>query len=390
MLVSYCILEWLGRAHPATWIGYVKAFSEAAMVGALADWFAVTALFHHPLGIPIPHTNLIEKSKQSIGNNLGAFVVTNFLNPGTIRPYISQLKVSGFLANWLLKPANQQVLIRELMNMAMDVLQKMDDQQISQFVAAKAGALIPGIKLNVLASNAGRFLLDQGEHQKVITVLAQKAREYIRDHEGLVREKVKGESYFFIPGFVEDKLAAKITLGLMRYFEEIEVDPAHRFRGEVTTQLLSFMQDLSTSEKWVKEFQDLGSKILSPEKLQEYVTAAWLSVKGNLMDELKAPETSLGRYMIGMIQEQALVLQTNKDMQEKLDSWIRHTAFKLILSHADKVGTLISETVGNWEGNSLSQKLELEVGKDLQFIRINGTLVGGLVGLVIYTLTQFF
>ena len=388
MLLIYIAMVWLSRAHMAAWIGYVQAFSEAAMVGALADWFAVTALFHHPLGIPIPHTNLIEKGKKSIGDNLGTFVVSNFLTAGNIRPYIKKLSVSAYAAQWLGGEKNKQLLVTEINRVLADILHKMDDRGVSAFIARKGAALLADIKLNVIVGNALHYFLDKSSHEELVTLLAQKIRIYISENEELVREKVKGESYFFIPKFVDNKLAAKITSGLAGYFEEIEKDPSHRIRAEISEQLYLFVERLRTEPKWEEEFRRLSGSLLSGGKLEEYASAAWQSLKATLLHDLGSEQSALSKYLSATITELALNLKTDPVMQQKIDGWIRHTAYKYILRNAVQVGALISNTVGNWEGNELSRKLELEVGKDLQFIRINGTIVGGLVGLLIYVLTE--
>lgn len=388
MLGVYVLMIWLLRTSPAVWMGYVKAFSEAAMVGALADWFAVTALFHHPMGIPIPHTNLIENSKKTIGDNLGSFVVNNFLTAGNIRPYIGQLKVSAYAAQWLEKEKNKQLMVTEAAKLLADIINKLDDEQVADFIAKKGGDLLSAVELNKIVSNALRYFLDKQEHEQLVTTLAQKIKEYITANDDMVREKVKKESYFFIPEFIDNKLAKKISGGLVKYFDEIENDPGHRIRKEISAQLYAFATSLQEEDKWKAEFARLQQHILSEEKLRDYAVAIWSSMKKTLQQELSSPGSSLLKYFSKSIDELALSLKTDMALQQKIDGWVRYTAYKYILRNTDRVGALISDTVGNWKGRELSRKLELEVGKDLQFIRINGTLVGGLVGLLIYTITQ--
>lgn len=390
MLVIFILATWLSRNHPAAWVGYVVAFSEAAMVGALADWFAVTALFHHPLGIPIPHTNLIENSKKSIGDNLGNFVVGNFLTAATIRPYIQKLAVAAYAANWLNAGKNKQLLIKETARLLNDILTKTDDAVITGFMANKGSELLTEIKLNVLVSNALVWFIDKKEQDKLITLVAQKIKMYIGENESVVKEKVKAESYFFIPKFVDNKLASKITNGLIDYFDDVEKNNEHHIRAEIATQLYDFAEKLHTDPKWTVAFNELKANLLPPQKLNEYASAAWQSLKTTLQNELNNEGSALLTYFSKMVNAWADDLKNDKNLQYKIDSWVHYNAYKLILRNTDRVGTLISNTVGNWQGRELSQKLELEVGKDLQFIRINGTIVGGLVGLLIHIITQLF
>lgn len=388
MLLVYIAMTWYGRTHTAAWTGYVKAFAEAAMVGALADWFAVTALFHHPLGLPIPHTNLIERSKKSIGDNLGNFVVSNFLSPQNIRPYIRKITVSAYVGDWLSNKKNTTLLVTEITKLLKDIIRKMDDEAVAGFIGKKGTALIGQVNLNQVVANALHYFLERGEQEQLVTSLAAKIKGYISENEHMVQERVKKESYFFVPKFVDQKLANKISGGLIRYFEEIETDKQHKIRIEIAAQLAQFVQDLRTAHRWQEEFQQLKNGLLSPDKVEQYAGDIWKSIKETLSDELSAPDSGLLRYLSKAITDLSDSLKHDALLQERIDRWIRHTAYKYILRNTNNVGLLISNTVGNWQGRELSRKLELEVGKDLQFIRINGTLVGGLVGLLIYTITQ--
>lgn len=387
MMVIYALTTWLMRAHPAPWQGYVNAFAEAGMVGALADWFAVTALFHYPLGIRIPHTNIIENSKNRIGSNLGNFVVDNFLNGATIRPYLEKMRLSPYAADWLGKQKNKDLLLHEATLMLQDVLQKLDDDTAAGFLARKGRELLESLDVPALAGRTLRYFLNKKEEQPLITLLAAKVGQFIAENEALVRQRVKKESYFFIPGFVEDKLAEKIANGLMSYFEEIATDPDHRIREEITAQLYELAHQLETAEKWKTRFAALQTDLLSEERIAGYALKAWLAFKEKASEELAQPDGPLARYLSNSLDELAHKLQTDEGMQQKIDSWLRVQAYQLVLRHGQKAGALIENTVSGWEGKDLSNKLELEVGKDLQFIRINGTLVGGLVGLVIYVVT---
>lgn len=388
MVAIYSLMVYLARHQSAPWIGYVRAFAEAGMVGALADWFAVTALFHHPLGIPIPHTNLIEKSKKSIGDNLGTFVVSNFLTAANIRPYISKLTVSAFAAQWLQKEKNKKLLITEAARLLSNILHRLDDRVIAGFIARKGGDLLQNLSLNKVAAGALQYFLDRNEHEKMVTLLAAKIRSYIEDNEGMVRDRVRKESFFFIPEFVDNKLADKISKGLAGYFREIEEDKNHGVRAEIAAQLYHFVEELRTQQKWEAELARLREGLLSSEKLDAYAKDIWASLKASLLDELLREDSALLSYLSDTVAELADNLGNDPDMQAKIDHWVRLNAYRYILRNSGSVGSLISNTVGNWQGRELSTKLELEVGKDLQFIRINGTLVGGLVGLLIHTTTQ--
>ena len=390
MAVIFVVMTILEKKNPAHWIGYIRAFSEAAMVGALADWFAVTALFHYPLGIRIPHTNLIENSKERIGDNLGNFVVENFLSPQNIRPYIQKLKISNFVGDWLSKERNQENLMKELSNIVLDILNKLDDTEVVNFIGKKAKEMTDDVKINEIIGNGLDYVLDKNDHQRFITNLSKQIKDYVLNNQKMVKERVKSESFFLIPKFVDDGIAEKITKGLSNYFEEVELDENHSLRAEITQKLYEFSKEIQTEEKWVEEFRTIKNDFLKEEKIQQYSTDIWNSIKKSLSKELEEEQSALKNYLRKNLTELSENLKTDEVFQNKIDHWIRVTAYKYILKNTHQFGALISSTVGNWEGKELSEKLELEVGKDLQFIRVNGTIVGGFVGLIIYTVTEFF
>lgn len=390
MAVIFVITTILQKSHDTHWLGYVRAFSEAAMVGALADWFAVTALFRHPLGLPIPHTNLIENSKQSLGNNLGSFVVNNFLSPQNIRPYIQKLKISNFLGEWLGKEKNQEILIKNISDIILDILNKLDDSEVSHFISKKVSEMTDNIKLNAILGNGINYLLDKNDHQKIITNLSAQIKNYILENDEMIKDRVKKGSYTFIPAFVDNKIADKISTGLSDFFREVEEDPEHEIRGLVTKKIYEFSNELKQDPKWENEFKTIKNDLLKNEKLNEYSNDIWISIKNTLKNELQEDESSLKKYVSKNLNEFSQNLKKDENLQNKIDHWVRVTAYKYILKNTHQFGSLISSTVGNWQGKELSEKLELEVGKDLQFIRVNGTLVGGLVGLIIYTIAHFF
>ncbi len=390
MAVIFIVTTILQKTNDSHWIGYVRAFSEAAMVGALADWFAVTALFHYPLGLKIPHTNLIQNSKERIGDNLGNFVVDNFLAPQNIRPYIQKIQVSKIAGEWLSKDRNQEMLIQEGSAIILDILQKLGNESVEKFIGQKLVEMGDQLRFDQILGNGIEYLIENGEHQKLITQISAQLKVYIVEHDEMVRDRVKKESYSLIPKFVDNAIADKIVSGLASYFEDIEIQNDHEIRNEITQKLVKFSSELKEGKQHHEALQNIKSYFLTEQKVQQYASDIWRTIKKSLVDELNLPNSSIKAYLKRNIGEWANNLQHDEVLQKKIDSWIRTTAYKYILKNTHQFGNLISSTVGNWEGKELSEKLELEVGKDLQFIRVNGTIVGGLVGLLIYTITHFF
>ncbi|MGB6083074.1 DUF445 domain-containing protein [Moheibacter sp.] len=389
MAVVYGLMVYLRHISPQTWMGYVEAFSEAGMVGALADWFAVTALFRHPLGIPIPHTNLIERKKNDLGRNLGSFVKTNFLSPKNIRPYIEKLDVIKFVSDWLNKPSSREVLGAEILNLMKKIIHDLDDEEVRGFLARKGSEILKTIDYQKITSSGIHYLVEKGEHIKLLETILPQLREYVEESEQMIRERIS-ENKPFIAFLAGKRISREMTDGIAKFIEEIEQDKNHFVRQKLTENLENFAKDLLISTNWEEKFMQLKTDLISPENLSEYADDAWESVKKMLEENLENPNSGLHHYLNKNIQKLSESLENDEELKLRLNKWIRHFLYRMILKNSEEVQTLISKTVAGWEGKELSNKLELEVGKDLQFIRINGTLVGGLVGLVIHTVTQLF
>ncbi len=372
------------------WAGYVKAFSEAAMVGALADWFAVVALFRHPLGIPIPHTNLIESSKKKIGNNLGTFVTDNFLTPSAIRPRLENLHIAERLGQWLLVDRNRKRASFEILRIAKEAIDKLDDADITRIIYTQVTGLIAKIPVHKLAGEGLGKIVQENMHQDWITTITAYLGDFLAENKELVQQQVKQESHFLIPGFVDKAIAEKITNGGIRYLKQIESDPEHAVRKKITIKLGEIAADIQQGGEWATRLENLKSELLSPRHLEEYSGAAWQYIRKKINDDLNDPASGITAYTDKILRDMGVSLTTDIVRQKRIDQFVQIQAFKLIMTYKKTVGEMISNTVANWPAKQLSEKLELEVGPDLQFIRINGTLVGGTVGLLIYVLTKLF
>lgn len=390
MAVVFVLSSYLISAHSIRWLSYVRAFSEAAMVGALADWFAVTALFHYPLGLKIPHTNLIQNKKDQIGGNLGDFVVSNFLATENIRPYITQLKVSNYMAKWLSSESNQKLLVNEIAGHAAGILNEIDQDKAKEWIALQGREMLDMVDFGEILGSGMQYLLEENLHQSAVTQLSSKIRGFILENHDLIRTRVQQQSSAFIPRFIDNSIAEKITLGLAEYFQEVEGDSAHPLRGEIDMQLQRYAQNMRSDESIERHIESLKQGILSSDRLDSYSGAVFSKVKSTLTDELTRQDSTLQKYLRGKTADLAYSLENDPVLQNKIDRWVRLTLYRTFLRKKHLASALISRTVEGWEGKELSEKLELEVGKDLQFIRINGTLVGGLVGLIIYSLSQLF
>lgn len=385
----YILMVYLQHQEAQPWMGYVEAFSEAGMVGALADWFAVTALFKHPLGLPIPHTNLIERKKNDLGENLGKFVRDNFLNPQNIRPYIEKLDVVTWIAEWLAKSKSKEVLETEVVNLAKKIILDLEDSEVESFLAAKGADTLRGVDYQKITSTGVQYFVEKNEHIKLLEMLLPQIKMYVTESREMIHERLS-DNRPFIAFLAGKKISKEVVEGLIKFIEEIQEDKSHFVRRKLTENLQSFSLGVVQSESWKLKFDSLKDELITPESLKPYTDDAWKSIKEILLQNLENPDSQLKDYLRKNIEKLSDNLTHDQELGSRLNSWIRHFLYRMILKNREEVEHLISDTVSGWEGKELSEKLELEVGKDLQFIRINGTLVGGLVGLIIYTLTVFF
>lgn len=389
MALVYILMLYLINTTNQNWMHYVKAFSEAGMVGALADWFAVTALFKYPMGIRIPHTNLITNNKDALGRNLGDFVSNNFLTPDTIRPYIEKLSMSEYLNDWISKQKNQQLISLEVNKLIIKLVNNLNDDTVSTFLSNKGFELTEEIKLEKLASTALHYLLEQNEHQRLITVVLPQARNYVENNRELIYKKVVEKQP--ILGLIGGKsVTNQLISGITTFLEEIETNSNHDIRKEITLKLNQIVEDLKEKDDWKEKFDHIKEEFITKEKIEEYAKDIWIRLKQDIIDRLNDDNGTFNQYVKQNLSKLISTFQNDRNVHEKIDKFARQYVYKLVLKNSKEVGNIITNTVKKWDGNEMSQKLELEVGKDLQFIRINGTLVGGLVGLVIYTLTQMF
>lgn len=389
MALIYAVMVYLQHQDPKAWMGYVEAFSEAGMVGALADWFAVTALFRHPLGIPIPHTNLIERKKNELGANLGLFVRDNFLNPENIRPYIEKLNVVSWVAEWLKKHSSREILETEVVNLARRIILDLEDKEVEEFLSKKGAEILNEIDLQKLSATGIQYFIARNEHINVLEMLLPQLMEYIHESRDMVQQRLS-ENKPFIAFLAGKKISKEVVEGLIKFIEEVQEDKNHFVRKKLTENLQEFSIEVVDSPTWKTKFDALKNEMLTSQNLKPYTDDAWQSIKGILIQNLEDPNSPLQNYLEKNIQKLSDSLSGDEEIGAKLNGWIRHFLYRMILKNRNEVERLISTTVAGWEGRELSEKLELEVGKDLQFIRVNGTLVGGLVGLIIYILTNLF
>lgn len=389
MAVVYVVMIIAIEKNPKIWMGYVKAFSEAGMIGALADWFAVTALFRYPMGLKIPHTNLINNNKDALGKNLGDFVSDNFLTSENIRPYINKLSISEYLVHWVSNPKNQEVINKECNQLIRRIVTNLDDVSISKFLSDKGFELTNEIRLEKLAGTALLYFIEHKEHERLLNIILPQAQQYVENNRELIYKKVIEKQP--ILGLIGGKsVTNQLISGITTFLEELEHNEHHEIRKELTLKLFQIVEDLNDKNDWKEKFEHIKEDFITRERINEYATDIWLRLKSDMLAKLNDEQATFNQYIRKSILELIQGFKEDLVLQENIDRYARQYVYKMVLRNSKEVGTIITNTVEKWDGNEMSKKLELEVGKDLQYIRINGTLVGGLVGLLIYTLTHLF
>jgi uncharacterized membrane-anchored protein YjiN (DUF445 family) len=378
---------WQSAGAPA-WAGYVKASAEAGMVGALADWFAVTALFRHPLGIRIPHTAIIPTRKDALGNSLGEFVGTNFLAEHVVRERLRRIGVAKRLGGWVAEPGNAERVTAELATVvrgAVTVLRDEDVQAVMEQAVVRRVVEVPwGPPLGKLL--AGVFA--DGSHHKLVDLMCDRAYEWVKANHNTVLRVVSDRAPSWSPRFVDSMVADKVYGEVLSFAWLVKTDPNHPMRLAVDKFLAEFAADLQTDPATMERADQIKQQILEHREVQNVIGSAWATAKGMLLDAAEDPSSELRKRVREGLISLGRRLSDDDTLREKVDNWVESAAAYVVLNYRDEITTLITDTVGRWDAEETSRKIELQVGRDLQFIRINGTVVGALAGLLIYTVAQ--
>ncbi|HEV7648351.1 MAG TPA: DUF445 domain-containing protein [Actinophytocola sp.] len=378
---------WQAAGAPA-WAGYVRAAAEAGMVGALADWFAVTALFRHPLGIRIPHTAIIPTRKDALGDSLGEFVGTNFLAEGVVRDRLRRVGVAARLGGWLTQDANAERVTAELGTVVRGVVAVLRDEDVQavmeQAVVRRVVAVPWGPPLGRVL--AGVFA--DGSHHKLVDLVCDRAYEWVKSNHTAVLRVVSDRAPTWSPKFVDSMVADKVYGEVLSFAWAVKTDLNHPMRLAVDKFLAEFADDLQHDEATMQRAEAVKHQVLEHREVQNVIGSAWSTAKAMLLDAAEDPSSELRKRVREGLISLGKRLTDDDALREKVDSWVEGAAAYVVLNYRDEITTLITDTVQRWDAEETSRKIELQVGRDLQFIRINGTVVGALAGLLIYTVAQ--
>ncbi|MBD3580502.1 MULTISPECIES: DUF445 domain-containing protein [Streptomyces] len=388
--VVYVLATWAEHTGAGAWAGYVRAAAEAGMVGALADWFAVTALFRRPLGLPIPHTAIIPTKKDQLGASLGEFVGENFLSADVVRARLHALRIGSRFGAWLAEPAHADRVTAELATALRGALTVLRDSDVQAVVGeaitrrAETAEIAPGI-----GKTLERVVADGG-HRRVVDLVCAKAHDWLVTHADSVMDAVQGGAPGWTPRFVDRKVGERVYKELLRFLTEMRDMPQHPARGAVDRFLRDFAADLQADTATRLRVERLKSEILEREEIQDVIASAWTAIRAMILSAAEDEQSELRLRVRASLLSLGARLATDGRLQDKLEGWIEGAVVYVVTTYRAEITSLITDTVAGWDAEHTSRKIEAHIGRDLQFIRINGTVVGALAGLLIHTASRAF
>ena len=368
--------------------GYVQAMAEASMVGGLADWFAVTALFHHPLGIPIPHTAVIVERKDEFGRTLGEFVQENFLSAGVITERLHNARVVERAAEWLSNPENAVQLSGHAADLAVGLADLINDEDVHRLVDEELSAAVERLPLASLAGRGLEMMTAENRHHELFDAIIRGLERFLQDSRETLRARFADEAPWWLPDAVDDRIFERLFDGVSRLLNDVNRDPNHDVRKQFDKWVDSLIDRLEHSPEMQERVGELKREVLEHPQLREWSGQLWGEVKEVLREQAAQPDSELRKRIADGVQALGHRLCDDDALRAKAEQMIQDGVGFFAEHFHDELAELISGTVERWDASETSEKLELLLGRDLQWIRINGTVVGGLAGLAIHAIAQ--
>jgi uncharacterized membrane-anchored protein YjiN (DUF445 family) len=367
--------------------GFVNAGAEASMVGAIADWFAVTAIFKHPLGLPIPHTALIPRRKEMLGRSLEEFVGENFLSEAVIRDRIEAAALSRRIGEWLAVEDNARRVVDEAAAVLHIGLSRVRDADLAALVEE---ALLPRFLEEPISPVAGSLLQEvvrDGAHHGLVDLALEEARDWLVQNEDTFTDIVAERAPWWSPTAVNDRVTHRIHVELVAWIDDIRDDPYHHARSALDSALAKLAEDLLHDPATQARAERLKERVLSHPQLVTTATSLWNAFRRALLVSLQDPDGPLRRRALEELKAFAARMHGDEALRKRLDGYASDLAVFVVDRYGAEITAVITHTVDRWDGREAARRIELHVGRDLQFIRINGTIVGGLVGVAIHTVS---
>jgi uncharacterized membrane-anchored protein YjiN (DUF445 family) len=372
------------------WLGYVRAMAEASLVGGLADWFAVTALFKHPLGLPIPHTAIVATRKERIGQILGNFVQNHFLSHEVIAANLRRVHPAERAAQWLADRNHAHQISRQFASGLVKTLDGLPPNELQDLLSQVVRNRVRTIRVAPALGKTLALALGDNRQEELLNATVRLAAEAVRNNRELIRDRVKRETPWWVPPVVDDKIYQKIIAAVERLLQDMVMDPAHPLRHAFDQAIRDFIERLQHSPEVIERAEALKEEWLMGAQTDELARKLWDGVRqavtkyANPTDPVEGPNP-----LDSGLSEFGVALLSNPTLLADIDDLLIDLTAGVVEKYRHEIGDLIAQTVASWDPGATSRRFELAVGRDLQFVRINGTLVGGLVGLLIYTITRF-
>ncbi len=373
-----------GNDSGASWIGYVRAAAEAAMVGALADWFAVTALFRHPLGIPIPHTAIIPRRKDQIGRSLGEFVEGNFLTQDVLGERLADAAIGRRLGAWLAQPDNARRAADGLADALRGTLEVLDDTEVQAGLERVVESWVRTTPAAPMLGRAIDLAIEGDHHQRLLDAVLVGIGGFLEDNRITFRGRLETESPWWIPESIDDRIFEKIYSAVHRFIVDVGADADHEMRHTIDRRVSAFAVRLQNDPTLLAKGEELKDEMLAHPDVREWLASLWGEAKRAMITAAGDERSELRVRMTSSLRHLGERLAVDEELQHKVDDWVQRSVGYVIDHYRSEVSDVIASTVERWDGDTTSRKMELQVGRDLQFIRINGTIVGGLAGVVIH------
>ena len=368
--------------------GYLQAAAAASMVGGLADWFAVTALFRYPLGIPIPHTAIIPRKKDQIGAALASFVQQNFLTGSIVGERLAAAQVARRTGEWLADPGHAARIADEAGSALNGLADVIRDDEVRDAVAQFAHRKLQEVQLAPLLARVLDAVRESGQHQAVLTAGLKGLMRFLDDNRIVFRDRLSDESPDWVPEWVDDRLFARLFTGLQSFLADVSTQPEHELRKNFDRYLRDYAIALRTDPEKAASLEKAKIDLLERPDVREWLSGLWAYLKQAILSGAADPNSELRRTVESLTMQVGTALRDDPVLQSKVDGSLQRLVGHVLARYSDDIAELISGTVARWDAADTSRRLELQVGRDLQFIRINGTVVGALVGVIIYAVSQ--
>ena len=375
----------LVETHPA-W-GFVRAFAEAGLVGGIADWFAVTALFRHPMGIPIPHTAIVPKNKDRIGEALANFLKDNFLTPSVVARRMRGVDVAGAMGRFLARPPGEGRLREGGSRLLADILEALDEEKLGGMVKGAVVGRLRAIEVAPLLGQTLEAAMTEERHVPMVDAIVTWAGRTLDANEDLIRDMVHQRAGWILKlAALDTRLADAIVDGLRKLTIDMAIDPDHPLRAKAEEGLARLAAGLQNDPETRAKVEAWKNEMIENKAVGDWLAGVWENSRAGLLRSARDPDAALAGKFGEALRQLGETLQSEPSLRRAINQFARRAAVGFVASYGGGIVKLVSETVRAWDARTVSDRLENAVGRDLQYIRINGTLVGGLVGLTIHTI----